>query len=349
MTVPPPGPTCERVDVYSTAAPGLRRIGKIFINIAIMVDKKNNEEPNASKDTKQSTAKFSGKGARQRTQEKFRRQVGKKQMQERHDKIDQRWGLSAAEMEEVNRSLSSIHVPTINKARPVTVATRSVGFACAVEYKKIVTTWNFGVISEICSVHQLWPFIFCGHVVSKPVPPRLAWNLISMLEYVVQAPICLANLLSCVGKITSGSSVWHCCIPEPTAENIQDVEFAYTYLRPDNIRSVLEIMVYDAPAEQAYRQEFRNYPIPGVAWRAGNTIANIDDIWPAEYNHDNLREDIGCFNALLTRSHWVQFLSASCSRIILKCAKFMNMFPKHFNLNRRRSIFVVSCKIAIYL
>ncbi|XP_076384139.1 uncharacterized protein LOC117218766 isoform X8 [Megalopta genalis] len=26
MTVPPPGPTCERVDVYSTAAPGLRRI-----------------------------------------------------------------------------------------------------------------------------------------------------------------------------------------------------------------------------------------------------------------------------------------------------------------------------------
>ncbi|XP_033323288.2 uncharacterized protein LOC117218766 isoform X5 [Megalopta genalis] len=28
MTVPPPGPTCERVDVYSTAAPGLRRIGK---------------------------------------------------------------------------------------------------------------------------------------------------------------------------------------------------------------------------------------------------------------------------------------------------------------------------------
>nr|XP_033323282.1 uncharacterized protein LOC117218766 isoform X2 [Megalopta genalis]XP_033323283.1 uncharacterized protein LOC117218766 isoform X2 [Megalopta genalis]XP_033323284.1 uncharacterized protein LOC117218766 isoform X2 [Megalopta genalis]XP_033323285.1 uncharacterized protein LOC117218766 isoform X2 [Megalopta genalis] len=179
MTVPPPGPTCERVDVYSTAAPGLRRIGKIFINIAIMVDKKNNEEPNASKDTKQSTAKFSGKGARQRTQEKFRRHVGKKQMQERHDKIDQRWGLSAAEIEEVNRSLSSIHVPTINKARPVTVATRSVGFACAVEYKKIVTTWNFGVISEICSVHQLWPFIFCGHVVSKPVPPRLAWNLIS--------------------------------------------------------------------------------------------------------------------------------------------------------------------------
>ncbi|XP_076222737.1 uncharacterized protein LOC143174427 [Nomia melanderi] len=120
----------------------------------IMVTKENatlrdNEEPSSSK----SITKSPGKVARQKYQDKFRAKVDARQMKERHDQIDKRWGLSSAEIEEVTRSLDSIQITSKNRGRPIPISTRGVGFSCVAEYNKMCTTWNFNVISKICSVH----------------------------------------------------------------------------------------------------------------------------------------------------------------------------------------------------
>lgn len=103
------------------------------------------------------TKTYRGKGSKAKSTEKFRLKVGRKQLQDRKDEISKRWGFSMSDdMEEVTKSLDAIHVPVVQRARPMPIATRGIGVAAAIEYMKMTATWNFNAISEICSIHQYY-------------------------------------------------------------------------------------------------------------------------------------------------------------------------------------------------
>lgn len=260
-----------------------------------------------------------GKGSKTRSSEKFRRTLGRKQNEEARQRIIARRGFTLDdEAEEVSKALESFHLPIVQRARPIPIATRGIGIAVSVEYMKMTTTWTFSAINDICTIHQYYRvslyllYAQCANARSTQCGPEsyqisqpyyMDEQIRFYLDPILKMPICTASILSSIGKISVGSYEWHCFLPALTTEQMCNAELCYLYFQPKIARVILESLVAVNDDNREFVASFRdNCPIPGAQWDAvSGALTNIDEIWPAQYGPDQLRHDISCVQALIMR------------------------------------------------
>lgn len=195
-------------------------------------------------------------------------------------------------MDEVSKSLDAIHLPIAIRARPIPVATRGIGIACTIEYNKMTTTWSYSAISEICTIHQYYRvalYLFYSKCVDSRMtqvqsesfplssPQYLNGEIRFHLDPIGQMPICVATILSSIGRITVGNRIWHCFLPKPAPVRVENPEFCVLYLQPNCIRVVLETLSRNTAHVADFVTAFRvNCPIPGAEWNAAGSLVNAD-------------------------------------------------------------------------
>lgn len=272
-------------------------------------------QPEAVPAMKNQPRKQSGKGAKQRKTDNFRRKVGAKQLQERREEVMKRLGVFDNSCAELEKSLADMHVTVQPTAIPVAVATRGVGFAAVAEYSRMCTTWNFDSINEICTIYQYYRVALYlayyklylarydqGEQPSFDVVAPFVLNeeVRQVLVPVTQVPISTYNILSSIGKV-EGSCVWH-SVPNQTPP--ANGEQMALYIYPNVIRGYLE-RLHDQVNEPELRDAFHLLnPLPGAQWEQiqGHwVLLNPDDIWPAVYGADQLQADMHAYCNLLTR------------------------------------------------
>lgn len=122
-----------------------------------------------------------------------------------------------------------------------------------------------------------------------------------VLAAVTQVPLSTHNILCAIGKV-DGPEVWHSF---PQIDEPEDGHQLALYLYPTNIRRTVELLSNpETPA--LMRDQFHSLnPLPGADWRHtdanGWILHNPDIIWPEDYGHEELLNDVHAYQNLLTR------------------------------------------------
>ncbi|KAL0276767.1 UNVERIFIED_CONTAM: hypothetical protein PYX00_004268 [Menopon gallinae] len=131
--------------------------------------------------------------------------------------------LSDDEMAVLEESLKSMRLTVQPRAIPMPVATRGVGFASAIEYSGMITTWNVEAIEVICSIHQYYRvnmFLLYyklylanrdqGEMLSYPIEGVMIMSeeIRQIVAPISQIPIAISNILHAAGKV-EGEVTFH--------------------------------------------------------------------------------------------------------------------------------------------
>ncbi|KAL0276768.1 UNVERIFIED_CONTAM: hypothetical protein PYX00_004269 [Menopon gallinae] len=115
------------------------------------VPKADSHQSAASKSGK----KRPGKASKAKRSEDFRIKMNQRQYEARRKEIEKNF-FSDEEMAAVEESLRAMKLTVQPRAIPMTVATCGVGFASAIEYSRMTTTWNIEAIEVICTIYQYY-------------------------------------------------------------------------------------------------------------------------------------------------------------------------------------------------
>lgn len=272
-------------------------------------------DPNTVPTSKNPNKRFSGKGSKARKTDAFRMSVGRKQLEEYRNAAKKRLFIFDQSTEQLNQHLANVKTVIQPTAKPLTVATRGIGFAVTAEYDRMCTTWTFESISEICTIYQYFRValylaeyklslasqIQCempSEDVSEPV--ELSENLRQILAPVTQVPRPTYNILTSIGKI-EGSCVWHSV--KSNRPRVTGGQMAL-YLYPNNIRGTL-VNLSNPAYNATIRDQFHALnPLPGANWRLERghwLLQNPEEIWPNDYGTVQLQRDIKDYRSLLSR------------------------------------------------
>lgn len=217
----------------------------------------------------------------------------------------------------VGNSINRIDASTGVRAKQISVSSRGIGFAVVESYKRILSTWSIEQLWPICTIHQFYRVGLAlyhyalylaqqeqRHVVAGP--PRLANILMDeewrqLLSTVGQTTVVLASVLKTIGLVSTKEGNYHCGIIRFPGDNVQNINVWRTLsLSIDSLRNT--VVMLGQPQLLQFRQFFQEHNhIPGATWHANHTLANGDEIMPAVYGIDDLRNDVNAYNALLTR------------------------------------------------
>lgn len=272
-------------------------------------------QDNPTQSTNNTKSKRKGKGAQQRSTDKFRDRRNDQQFKAFRNETAEKYGLLQADDGPLKAALDNISIVAQPVAAPLSVTSRGVGVAVAVAYSRACTTWDFGAVSAVATIHQVYRVsLMCFHMkvyLAQQIQVESAAvggafrrlvvqdELREIIVQISQVPSVLALVLDCVGKIEYEGRVWHMGYPT-TVSCDSAIEYRYLTLSPDTIRDTLTWLANpDTP--EAERNEFiAHNPIPGAQYVAG-LLLNADMIWPLEYTSDMVRHDVHCFKNWITR------------------------------------------------
>lgn len=252
--------------------------------------------------------KRQGKGSSKRANERFRERIGTQELEEFRQGILDSMMFSRDEGQ-LLRSVNSVQLTQQERAIPLTVATRGVGFITAIVYRRTCTTWDLGAISMIATIYQiyrvhLWLVHLKVYLAQQcqvePVTTPGALERITvrddireLLYTVTRVPSTLAMMLDNVGKIKINDRIYHMGYAANCPEN-----FASLVITPTTIRQILVSLTQAANHEM--RADFiAHNSIPGLNVEAGFAV-NIDSVWPADAEN-LLAGDVHAYKSWVTR------------------------------------------------
>lgn len=271
------------------------------------------EEPITSGNVKKNTKKRQGKNSKAKADEKFRGRKGEQVVADFRKNIERKFEMFSNDSDKQLESVvNNVQTTPRQRAIPLSVSTRGVGFATAVAYERTCTTWNMEAISEIATVHQVYRVhLWLAHykvylaqqVQSEMVTTLSAFDRITIhdeirekLRTVTRVPSALALIYDSIGKFSSNDKVYHMGYTHTDIR--QDPSCGGVIITPDNIRHILEFLTQPAFPEE--RADFVDHnSIPGMRIEA-NILQNIDEIWP-EAAIDSLSNDIHAYKNWITR------------------------------------------------
>lgn len=257
-----------------------------------------------------------GKASRARKSDEFRIKMNSRQYEARRKERED-YFLVGDELAAVEEGLKSMRLTLQPRAIPMTVATRGVGFASAIEYSRMITTWNVEAIEAICTIHQyfrvnmflLYYKLYLanreqGEMLSFPLEGVLLMSeeLRQIIAPITQVPIAMSNVLHAVGKI-EGETTFHARM---FFEPPQSGEQMAIYLNPTVMRDTVEYLSNPLNSIEERNRFHALNPIPGAIWvnteADGWILQNPDQIWPLGYGAQQLSADVHAYQNLLTRA-----------------------------------------------
>lgn len=199
------------------------------------------------------------------------------------------------------------------RAVPLSVTTRGVGFATAITFDRLVTSFE-GKLPEVpLSIHQmfrvhLWAVHYKLYLTGKAtmevpsfpmpfvlIPPSAeqAMQLVKLL------PSVMSMILDCVGRLETPLGIYFGCYGHPPAAADALLDYRATTINPDNIRELLNLAARGTEAERRRLRQL--WSIPGARFSEDGVLENGDDIYPPVYGSDQLITDVQTYMAFAIR------------------------------------------------
>lgn len=124
--------------------------------------------------------------------------------------------------------------------------------------------------------------------------------LVHVLEHIKVLPSVMSAIVDCVGKVETQAATYFACFVEPPTENeVAIAEHYATTITPRNIREVMRLATHGTDEQ---RQRMRAlWSIPGARFSEDGRLENGDEIYPHNYGHDQLLQDIQTYAAFTVR------------------------------------------------
>lgn len=259
-----------------------------------------------------------GKNSRQRNQLKYRNRVNAQDEARRLTEIETKYKLfETDDTKQLEKIANTIQITTQKRAIPISVSTRSIGFATAIFYDRASSTWNLRAIAEIATIHQvyrvhLWLAFYKMYLAQQiQVEMQNADEIFQrifisdevreIMHTVAEVPSLISLILDSMGKIETSNGVYHSGFAlQPSPDSSDAVEFSVLCLTPLNIRATVATLA-NPETPLADRQFYMQHnSIPGAHVTA-NLLMNPDEIYPAEYGATQLQQDVHAYKNLITR------------------------------------------------
>lgn len=278
------------------------------------------EEPvaHSSKDTKKrSGPKRTGKASAQKRQDDYRKMKNAEVDSKYMSTISERLGI----LDE--RGPSSLEMVVKSKAKeiskvaiPLSVTTRGVGFATALTFDRLVTSFEGKPPEVPLTIHQmyrvhLWSFHYKMHLASTiatevpsfPMPTTVIEPALThVLEHIKVLPSAMSAILDCVGKVETATATYVACYVDSCSDTESAVDLAQRRaltITPDNIRSLLDLATHGTPEQRRRLREL--WSIPGARFSDAGVLENGDEVYPPDYGHNQLLLDVQTYMAFSIR------------------------------------------------